>query len=98
MAGSARAREGLAAARLDLVWREVLDPRGDGPHVAEGVGYWPEAVAPELVLGLLVDGRAGFRRRADDGVDVGDVQEECDGRSPELRRRPARRLREPVRE
>jgi hypothetical protein len=62
--------ERVPGACLDLLGREVLDARRDLPHVPERIDDLAESVAPELILGLHRDLRAGIRRGADDRVDV----------------------------
>src|ERR1051325_5486800 len=41
-------------ALLHFIRRHILDVRGDGPHVAEGIGQRGAAVAVELVLQRLL--------------------------------------------
>ena len=73
------ARGGLRRALLHLLGWDVLDVRGDVPHVPEGILEASRAIAVELVLQRLPLGGARVERLPEDAVDVLDVDVYRDG-------------------
>src|SRR5829696_4273016 len=94
--GAGHLRRPLFGALLHLLWRNVLDMRGDRPRVAEGILDEAEAVAPEHVVRLHQRRRAGVDRLLVGGVGVLDVGHDVDACSAELLRSLRARLRERV--
>src|SRR5262245_34843407 len=66
---------------LQFCGRDVLDVRGERPHVAERVDERPGAVAVELVLQRPRLHRARGQRLREARVDVLDVEQEADRRA-----------------
>ena len=66
---------------------KLLDARREDPDVPVRIAELAEAVAPELVRGLLGDRRPSVLRALHDRVDVLDEEEDPDGRSSDLGRR-----------
>ena len=73
----------LRHAAVDLLGRHVLDVRGDGPHVAEGIDERAAAVAVELVHDRPLLRGARRERLPEDAVDVLHVDHEADRRAAE---------------
>src|SRR5215207_1762566 len=94
--GAGHLRRPLFGALLHLLWRNVLDVRGDRPRVAEGILDEAEAVAPEHVVRLHQRRRAGVDRLLVGGVGVLDVGHDVDARPAELLRSLRARLRERI--
>src|ERR671911_533680 len=85
--GAGHLRRPLLGTLLHLLWRNVLDVRGDRPRVAEGILDEAEAVAPEHVVRLHQRRRAGVDCLLVGGVGVLDVGHDVDACSAELLRR-----------
>src|SRR5260221_1081710 len=79
----------LGHAGLDLLGRHILDVRGDGPVVAEGILHRTAAIAVELRGDRAADLGAGVDGALELGVDVVEVKVVA-GRRPAQAGRAAR--------
>jgi len=77
----------LLAARVHLLWRHLLDVRGDAPVMTERIDDLAEAIPPEHVGDGHRHLRPRVHRLLDDGVDVRDVQKGRPGDAPRRLRR-----------